>query len=178
MAASMFPAERYTIDSTAKIWMAISASFSFIKPKSPIRFPNALRSFAYFEELTSTCFDPPTQEAPSVKRPAFKILNATMWPRPISWSRFSLGTLQFSRKIGVVELPWMPILCSSLPGLKPGKVRSTIKAEFFAVNFREHNVNIGEAAVGDPHFLAVEDVVRAFFVQFRAGQRILSVRPG
>src|SRR5258706_446354 len=31
IAASMFPAERYTIDSTAKIWMAISASFSFME---------------------------------------------------------------------------------------------------------------------------------------------------
>src|SRR5437667_24741 len=82
IAASMFPAERYTIDSTAKIWMAISASFSFINPKSPICFPNALRSFAYFEEAISTCFEPPTQEAPSVNRPAFRMLNATMCPRP------------------------------------------------------------------------------------------------
>src|SRR5712671_2860003 len=105
--------------------MAISASFSFIRPKSPICFPNALRSLAYFEEVISTCFEPPTQEAPSVKRPAFKMLKATMWPRPISCSRFSLGTLQFSRKIG-----------------------------------------------------AVEDVVRAFFIQLRAGQRILRVGAG
>ena len=82
--------------------------------------PNALRSFAYFAAVVSTYFDPPTAEAPSVKRPAFRILNATMCPRPISCSKFSLGTLQFSRNIGVVELPWMPILCSSFPGLNPG----------------------------------------------------------
>ncbi len=43
-----------------------------------------------------------------------------MCPRPISCSKFSLGTLQFSRNTGVVELPWIPILCSSLPGLHPG----------------------------------------------------------
>src|SRR6266700_2458210 len=172
IAASMFPAERYTMDSTAKIWMTISASFSFITPKSPICFPNALRSFAYFEEVISTCFEPPTQEAPSVKRPAFRMLNATICPRPISCSRFSFGTLQFSRKIGVVELPWMPILCSSLPGLNPGKVRSTMNA----VNFCKHDVDIREAAVGDPHFLAVQDVVRALFVQFGARQRVLRIR--
>ncbi len=50
-------------------------------------------------------FEPPIADAPSVNRPAFKTLNATMCPRPISCSTFSLGTLQFSRKIGVVELP-------------------------------------------------------------------------
>ena len=101
----MFPAERYTIDSTARIWMAISASFSFIIPKSPICLPNAFRSFAYFDAVVSTFFAPPTHDAPSVNRPAFKMLNATMCPRPISCSTFSFGTLQFSRKIGVVELP-------------------------------------------------------------------------
>src|SRR2546429_3571460 len=132
MAPSIFPAERYTIDSTARIWMAIFASFSFIIPKSPICLPNALRSLVYFDAVASTCFAPPTHEAPSVKRPAFKMLNATMWPRPISCSTFSFGTLQFSRKIGVVELPWMPILCSSLPALNPGKVRSTMNAVNFS----------------------------------------------
>src|SRR5256885_11943653 len=92
----------------------------------------ALPIFAYFEEVINTCFDPPTQEAPSVNRPAFRILKATMCPRPISCNKFSLGTMQFSRKIGVVELPWMPILCSSFPGLNPGKVRSTMKAVNFS----------------------------------------------
>ena len=101
----MFPAERYTIDSTAKIWMAISASFSFIMPKSPICLLKAFRSFEYFDAVIRTCFEPPTHEAPSVNLPEFKMLKATMCPRPISCSRFSFGTLQFSKKIGVVELP-------------------------------------------------------------------------
>src|SRR5215475_11853551 len=116
--AWMLPALRYTMDSTAKMRIAISASFSFISPKSPICLPKALRSRVYFEAVASTCLAPPTQLAPRVKRPEFRMLKATMWPRPISCSRFSLGTLQFSRNTGVVELPWIPILCSSLPGLQ------------------------------------------------------------
>src|SRR5260370_35182065 len=104
MAASMLPAERYTIDSTANICIAISASFSFIRPKSPICFPKALRSLAYFEEVMSTCSEPPTQEAPSVKRPALKLLTATTGPRRIRESGFAFGTLQFPIQVGGADL--------------------------------------------------------------------------
>ena len=129
--------------------------------------------------VISTCLEPPTHEAPSVKRPAFSTLNATICPRPISCSTFSFGTWQFSRNTGVVELPWMPILCSSLPGLQPGKAAfDDERGEFLAVHFREYDVEIRKAAVGDPHFLAVQDVVRAFLVQLGASQKILRIAAG
>ena len=77
-------------------------------------------------------FAPPTQYAPKVKRPAFSVLNATMCPRPASCSRFSLGTGEFSKIIGVVELPLMPIFFSSAPEENPGVPRSTMKQENFS----------------------------------------------
>ena len=49
------------------------------------------------------------------------------------------------------------------------------RGEFIAIDFREHHINVGEATVGDEHFLAVENVVRAVGAQFRSrfcGQRI------
>jgi len=65
-------------------WPSPPPGFSFIKAEvADLVFQTLLRSLVYFEEVISTCFDPPTQEAPSVNRPAFRILNATMWPRPI-----------------------------------------------------------------------------------------------
>jgi hypothetical protein len=45
--------------------------------------------------------------------------------------------------------------------------------ELFSVNLREDDVNIRESAVGDPHLLAIQNVVCAFRIQFRASQRIL-----
>ena len=73
----------------------------------------------------------------------------------------------------------MPILCSSLPGLNPGKVRSTMNAvNFSPLIFGEHDVYVRESAVGDPHFLAIQNVVRAFRIQFRASQGVLRVRSG
>ena len=51
------------------------------------------------------------------------------------------------------------------------------RSKLFAIDLRKHNVNIGEAAVGDPHLLSVENVMRSFRIQFRAGQRVLRVRP-
>ena len=101
-------------------------------PNSQMDLPNAVRSFEYFDESASTCFAPPVQLAPSENRPAFSVLNATMCPRPISYSKFSLGTAAFSKNSGTVELPRIPILFSSAPMEKPGVPRSTRNAENFS----------------------------------------------
>src|ERR1035441_3606069 len=58
---------------------------------------------------------PPTQAAPSLKRPMFRMLNAMWCPLPTSPSRFSTGTWQSARISGQVEEPRMPSLCSSGP---------------------------------------------------------------
>src|ERR1700735_5281802 len=62
-------------------------------------------------------------------------------------------------------------------GLPAGKrALDDERGELLAIDFREDHVEIGKAAVRDPHLLTVENVVRAFFVQFGASERILSVR--
>ena len=110
--------------------------------------------------------------APSFRRPRFRILNAMMWPRPISPSRFSTGTGTLSKKTGVVELPLMPIFFSSAPLDDAGKgALHEKRRELFAADLREDGEEIGLAAVGDPHLLAVEDVVRAVRRKIGAGLR-------
>src|SRR6266852_6104410 len=173
MAASMLPDERYTIDSTAKIWMAISASFSFIMPKSPICFPKALRSFAYFEAVVSTFFEPPTQEAPGVQNIEGHDVPAADFMQHVFFRHLAVFQENRSRRASVDAH-----LVLFVAGLESGKSALDDEGrEFFSVDLRKHNVNIGEAAVSDPHLLPIEDVVRAFFIQFRARQRILRVGP-
>src|SRR5256884_5131499 len=55
---------------------------------------------------------------------------------------------------------------------------TTLSRSLLAVALREHDVHVGDPAVGDPHFLPVQDVMRAFLVQFRARQRILGIGTG
>src|SRR5579864_1783375 len=62
----------------------------------------------------------------------FRVLKAMTAPLPISPSRFSLGTRQSLRMMGVVDDPRMPIFFSSAPDWKPGELRSTMKAENFS----------------------------------------------
>ncbi len=50
--------------------------------------------------------------------------------------------------------------------------------KLFAAYFRKYDVHVGEAAIGDPHFLAVQNVMRAIRRKFRAGQRILRIGAG
>ena len=54
---------------------------------------------------------------------------ASWKPRPFLPSRFSFGTMQSCMMSSQVEEPRMPILSSALPTEKPGKSRSTMKAE-------------------------------------------------
>src|SRR5260370_24006397 len=117
---------------------AISPNLALINPKSQSRLPNAVRSFEYFDDASRIFFAPPTQYAPNVKRPAFNVLNATTWPRPGSCNKFSFRTGQFSKNIGVVELPLMPIFFSSAPEENPGVPRSTMKQENFSPSIFAH----------------------------------------
>ena len=123
------------------------------------------------ERLMQNCSShPPTANGPSFRRPIFRMLNAMMWPRPISPSTFSTGTLTLSKKTAVVELPLMPIFFSSAPGVTPGQAAlHQERGELLAADFGEHREQVRRAAVGDPHLLAVEDVVRAVGAQVGAG---------
>ena len=103
---------------------------------------------------------PPTHIAPSLNRAKLRTLKAILWPLPTSPSRFSAGTLTSCRITGVVDDPCRPILCSSLPLDTPGNARSTMNALKCSPGSVDHlaedDVDVGEAAVGDPHLLAVQ----------------------
>ena len=89
------------------------------------------------------------------------------------------GTGTLSKKMGVVELPLMPIFFSSAPFETPGNARSTRKAvNCSPSDFREDGEEIGLAAVRDPHLLAVEDVVRAVGREVGAGFGGEGIRAG
>jgi len=93
-----------------------------------------------------------------LRRPTFKMLKAILWPLPISPRTFSTGTLQSSKMSGVVELPRMPSAPLGEPGRAP---LDDHRGELGAVDLEEDDVDVGEAAVGDPHLAAVHDVVLA-----------------
>ncbi len=92
----------------------------------------------------------------------FRMLKAMM-SRPASPRRFSTGTGTLSKKIGVGAAldPHLLFLRRRLE--RPGKARSTRKAENFAADFCKHSEEVGLAAIGDPHLLSVSDVVGAVF---------------
>ena len=46
------------------------------------------------------------------------------------------------------------------------------RREFVTINFRKHDEDVREAAVGDEHLFAVEDVFRPIVTQFRGRFRI------
>src|SRR5690348_10513637 len=52
------------------------------------------------------------------------------------------------------------------------------RGELLSVDFCENDVEVRKSTVRNPHFLAVQDVVRAFRIQFRARQGVLRVRAG
>ena len=97
-------------------------------PNDAIGWPNCFRSAAYFAASAIATYAPPLHMPPSLKRPKFNTLNATLCPLPTSPSRFSAGTFTSCRISGVVDDPCRPILCSSLPLETPANARSTMKA--------------------------------------------------
>ncbi len=79
----------------------------------------------------------------------------------------------------MVELPLMPIFFSSAPfDNARGAALDEKGGELFAIDLREDRVEIGFAAVGDPHLLAVEDVVGAIRRKVGAGFGGEGIGPG
>ena len=110
-------------------WRAvISPSLCLMAPKVAMATPNCLRVAAYLAASPMVRLAPPEHIAPSLKRPKFRTLKATLWPLPMSPSTASAGAFTSCRMTGVVEEPCRPSLCSSLPLDTPGHLRSTMKA--------------------------------------------------
>ena len=120
MCASISPAVRYIMLSSVYSRAVISPSLCLIAPNVPIGTLNCLRVAAYFAASASDALAPPEAIAPSLNRPKLSTLNATLWPLPISPSTASAGILTSCSRTGVVDEPWSPILCSSLPDDTPG----------------------------------------------------------
>ncbi len=110
----------------------IRASFSRIRPNSEMGLPKAFRSLAYGAASATTLRQPATQVTPSLSRPMLRMLKAMRCPLPISPSRLPTGIRASSKMSGRVELPRMPILCSSGPVVNPGASFSTMKALNFS----------------------------------------------
>ena len=71
----------------------------------------------------------------------------------------------------------MPSLCSSATDREARRIALDEEGrELLPFRLRENNEEIGEAAVGDPHLLAVEHVVPAIFGEHGAGAAIQGVR--
>ena len=72
----------------------------------------------------------------------------------------------------------MPIFFSSAPLDDAGeRALDEERREFLAADFGEDGVEIGRAAVGDPHLLAVEDVVLAVGAQVGARRAASASEP-
>ena len=100
---------------------------------------------------------PPAAAAASLNRPTLRTLKAILWPWPISPSRASGPTTTPSNSTGRVDVPWMPILCSSAPSDSPSALRSTRKAAMpSSVHLGIDREEVGEARVGDELLGAVE----------------------
>ncbi len=84
------------------------------------------------------------------------------------------------RMSGQVEEPRMPSLCSSGPDGEAGGVALDEEGGELSRRqiFREDSVEVGETAVGDPHLLAVEDVVLAVGREHGAGAGVHRVGAG
>ena len=73
----------------------------------------------------------------------------------------------------------MPSLCSSAPTEKPGvPLLDQEGGELFAIDLGEDGEEVGEAGVGDPHLLAVQDVVLPSGGEDGAGAEVHGVGAG
>ena len=126
--------------------------------RSPCRRPAALwRSGSC---APSAWRAPPMQATPSLKRPTFSTLKAMWWPLPASPSRFAAGILQSvqHQRAGRRAANSQLVLLGAHG--QPRRVALDQKCgELFAVDLGKDGVEAGDAAVGDPHLLAVERVV-------------------
>ena len=147
-----------------------------MSPNSAIARPNCRRSFAYFVALASARRAPEMLRVPSLTRPKFRMLNATLWPSPIVPSTFSTGTFTSSSISAVVDDPSSPSF-SRRPAHHPHRALDEERGELLAVDLGEDGEQIGEAAVRDPHLLAVEQIVPAVVAEHGGGLRGERVRP-
>src|SRR5208282_3929799 len=142
------------MESTAKIRTDISASFSFIKPNSPICLPKALRSFAYFEAVMITYLAPPRHDAPRVTPRIQNIKRNNVAAAHFVQQVFlrHLAILQKHRRGGAAMDAHLVLF---IAGLAAGEILFNDESgELLAIHFRKDDEEVGKAAVGDPHLLA------------------------
>ena len=106
---------------------------------------------------------------PSLTRPRFRMLNATLCPSPIVPRTFSTGTATLSSISTVVEEPSSPELPFVGTAHHAHAAFDDEGGELLAVDLGEDGEEVGEAAIGDPRLLPVQDVVGAIRREPRRG---------
>ena len=119
---------RYTSRRAASIFMAISATISWIISKEAMGWPNCFRSFAYATATSSAAWARPTETAPTNGRAESSVCMAIRKPWPSRPTRLLSGMTTLSRISSQVLEGRMPILSSLRPTLKPGVPFGTMKA--------------------------------------------------
>ncbi len=123
--------------------MACSASLCLIAPYLAMGLPNCCRSVAYATEAVEVRLQPPNAAAANFILPMLRMLTAILKPFCRSLKRFSTGTLQSLKNTWQVELPLIPILCSSGFTVIPGKDFSTMNAlRFSSSSIFANTINI------------------------------------
>ena len=100
---------------------------------------------------------PPTHMPPSLNRPKFSVLSATLWPLPISPEHVAGGhprILQHDRRRRRAVQAHLVLFLAGAHARKG--LLDDERGEVLAVDLRKDDDHVGEAAVGDPHLLAVE----------------------
>ena len=107
----------------------------------------------------SACLAPAMLRAPSFTRPRLRMLNATLWPfadRAEHVADRHLHVVEHQRRRGrAVESELLLVGAADHAHVPLDDERG----EFVAVDLGEDGEHIGEAAVGDPRLLPVQDVV-------------------
>ena len=156
--------------SLANMRMAISAILCWIMPNSLIDLPNALRSLAYLNGVGEVGAAAAMGEGAELQPAEVQDVERD----DVAASDFAEDVLH--RHLDVVQIDgrggaaFDAHLLFFGAGFDAGpRALHQERREFLAADLCEDRVEVRKAAVGDPHFLAVEDVVLAVLQRGRRG---------
>src|SRR5215472_14947403 len=160
---SLVQAARWTRRADASTSLALSAIAPCVSCSSPSGVPKSLRLAARSTVSCNARRAKPSAAAPTVERKTSSVAIATLNPSPGAPKRLGCDDLDAlshaqSGTLGIDDERGEPFGAGSFPGA------------------REHDVVIGNAAVGNPGFAAVDAQMRGS-VRFRRGRERGNIRP-
>ena len=126
--ASAMRAVRSTTASRANVLAAMVPSFWAMASCLPTGAPHWTRSAAHCRHDRRAPFAPTAQNAGMDSRPVFRVMRASLSPRPSPQSRLSLGTLTLWKRITPLDRPLSPRNVQTCPTSTPSHAVSTINA--------------------------------------------------